>query len=234
MPEFWRRYFSDILYTGRHDERCMGIAMKQIRSGESVIDTQLSRGYESGSGFRDAFSRIMSAPPSKSKDLTILKATWLDSPLGPMLAIADDEFLYLLEFASRRGLEREIERLRSRTKSAIIPGRTKPIDSIETELTQYYAGTLNKFKTPLHLLGSPFQQEVWAELQKIPFGETRSYSDIAIGMNRPSSQRAVANANGANQLAIIIPCHRVIQANGEIGGYGGGVSRKQWLLNHEK
>ncbi len=214
--------------------RRMGIAMKQIRSGESVIDTQLSSGYESGSGFRDAFSRIMGAPPSKGKDITILKATWLDSPLGPMLSIADDEFLYLLEFVDRRGLEREIERLRSRTKSAIIPGRTKPIDSIEVELAQYYAGTLNEFKTPLHILGSPFQQEVWHELQKIPPGETRSYSDIAISMNRPSSQRAVANANGANQLAIIIPCHRVIQANGEIGGYGGGISRKQWLLNHEK
>ncbi len=214
--------------------RRMGIAMKQIRSGESVIDTQLSSGYESGSGFRDAFSRIMGAPPSKGKDLTILKATWLDSPIGPMLSIADDEFLYLLEFVDRRGLEREIERLRLRTKSAIIPGRTKPIDSIEAELAQYYAGTLNEFKTPLHLLGSPFQQEVWKELQKIPPGETRSYSDIAIAMNRPSSQRAVANANGANQLAIIIPCHRVIQANGEIGGYGGGISRKQWLLNHER
>ena len=101
-------------------------------------------------------------------------------------------------------------------------------------MVQYYAGTLKEFKTPLHLLGSPFQQEVWAELRRIPPGETRSYSDIATAMNRPSSQRAVANANGANQLAIVIPCHRVIQANGEIGGYGGGVSRKQWLLNHEK
>jgi AraC family transcriptional regulator of adaptative response/methylated-DNA-[protein]-cysteine methyltransferase len=170
----------------------------------------------------------------KGKDITILKATWLDSPLGPMLAIANDEFLYLLEFVERRGLEREIERLRAKTNSTIIRGRTKPIESIESELKQYYVGTLKEFKTPLHLLGSPFQQEVWAELQKIPPGETRSYSDIAIAIKRPSSQRAVANASGANQLAIIIPCHRVIQANGKIGGYAGGISRKQWLLNHER
>lgn len=214
--------------------RRMGLAMKQIRDGDAVIVAQLSTGYESGSGFRDAFSRIMGASPSKIGNGKVLKASWIDTLLGPMLAIGDEEALYLLEFVDRRGLEKEIERMRKKTKAAIIPGRTWPIDSIESELKKYFEGSLKTFKTPLFLLGSPFQKQVWEELKKIPPGTTRSYSDIAIAIGRPSAFRAVAQANGANQLAIIIPCHRVINSNGEIGGYAGGIARKKWLLYHEK
>lgn len=213
--------------------RRMGLAMKQIREGEAVIDAQLSSGYESSSGFRDAFSRIMGAPPSKMGQEKVLKAAWLDTLLGPMLAIADEGKLYLLEFVERRGLEREVERLRQRSRAAIVPGRTEPIDSIEKELALYFTGGLVRFKTPLFLMGSPFQKRVWEELQKIPPGETRSYSELAESIGRPTACRAVAQANGANQLAIIIPCHRVINRDGTIGGYGGGVMRKKWLLKHE-
>lgn len=213
--------------------RRMGLAMKQIREGEAVIEAQLSSGYESSSGFRDAFSRIMGAPPSKMGQEKVLKAAWLDTLLGPMLAIADEGKLYLLEFVERRGLEREVERLRQRSRAAIVPGRTEPIDSIEKELALYFTGGLVRFKTPLFLMGSPFQKRVWEELQKIPPGETRSYSELAESIGRPTACRAVAQANGANQLAIIIPCHRVINRDGTIGGYGGGVMRKKWLLKHE-
>lgn len=214
--------------------RRMGLAMKQIRAGESVINAQLATGYESSSGFRDAFSRIMGAAPTKLGQSNILKASWLDTPLGAMIAIADENALYLLEFVDRRGLEREVERLRWKTKSAIIPGHTKPMTSIETELKLYFDGTLREFKTPLLFLGSPFQKCVWEELRKIPIGETRSYADVAIAVGKSSAFRAVAQANGANQLAIIIPCHRVINKNESLGGYGGGLMRKEWLLNHEK
>ncbi len=151
-----------------------------------------------------------------------------------MLAIADEQALYLLEFVDRRGLEREIERMRHKLKAAIIPGRTPPIDSIEHELKAYFKGILQEFATPLAILGSAFQRRVWEELKKIPRGSTRSYLELARLIGRPSACRAVAQANGANQLAIIIPCHRVINSNGELGGYAGGLSRKQWLLNHEK
>jgi AraC family transcriptional regulator of adaptative response/methylated-DNA-[protein]-cysteine methyltransferase len=212
----------------------MGLAMKQIRAGEAVIEAQLSTGYESSSGFRDAFSRIMGAAPTLVGRSSILKASWLDTRLGPMVAIADEEALYLLEFVDRRGLEREVERLRQKTKSAIIPGYTEPIRSIESELSQYYEGELREFKTPILLLGSPFQKSVWEGLKKIPPGQTQSYSDIAATIGKPSAFRAVAQANGANQLAIVIPCHRVINTNGELGGYGGGLTRKKWLINHEK
>lgn len=213
--------------------RRMGLALKNIRAGQPVIDAQLSSGYDSSSGFRDAFSRIMGAAPTMLEDRHPLKASWLDTRLGPMIAIADEEALYLLEFVDRRGLEREIERLRQKRKSAIIPGTTDPIRSIEHELAQYFDGKLAEFQTPLHVSGSPFQKCVWNQLIKIPPGETRSYSDIAAAIGNPNSFRAVAQANGANQLALVIPCHRVINANGDLGGYGGGITRKQWLLNHE-
>jgi len=213
--------------------RRMGLAMKQIRAGDAVIEAQLSSGYESSSGFRDAFSRIMGAAPTKLGHTHFLKSSWLDTPLGPMLAIADEEMLYLLEFVDRRGLEREIERLRQKTKSAIMPGHTQPIDSIKKELEQYFRDGLTIFNTPLFLLGSPFQKQVWEALKKIPAGETQSYTDLAKTIGKPFACRAVAQANGANQFAIIIPCHRVINTNGELGGYGGGLMRKKWLLEHE-
>ncbi len=214
--------------------RRMGIALKHIREGSAVIDAQLSTGYESSSGFRDAFSRIMGAAPTLLGNHNILKASWLDTRLGPMIAIADEKELYLLEFVDRRGLEREVERLRLRTKSAIIPGYTEPIRSIEKELNAYFEGELMEFQTPLYMVGSPFQKEVWEQLKKIPPGHTASYADMAAAIGKPSAYRAVAQANGANQIAIVIPCHRAINSNGDLGGYGGGLTRKRWLLNHEK
>ncbi|MBL0941695.1 MAG: bifunctional transcriptional activator/DNA repair protein Ada [Alphaproteobacteria bacterium] len=214
--------------------RRMGLAIKQIKSGEAVIEAQLEAGYESGSGFREAFSRLMGVAPALLGDRTILKASWLDTKLGPMLAIADENILHLLEFVDRRGLERELERLRQRLKAAIIPGVTSPIHSIEKELKEYFEGSLREFNTPLMFFGSPFQMSVWQALNKIPYGETRSYLDIAATIGRPSAIRAAATANGANQFAIIIPCHRVINTNGDLGGYAGGLVRKKWLIDHEK
>lgn len=164
----------------------------------------------------------------------VLKASMIDTLLGPMIAISDDSSLYLLEFADRRGLEKEIERLRNRQKAVIIPGSTDPIAMIRQELGLYFSGKLKSFKTSLHLIGSDFQKKAWHALQQIPYGETRSYKSQAQITGNEKAYRAVANANGANQLAIIIPCHRIINHNGELGGYGGGKARKEWLIKHEK
>ena len=163
-----------------------------------------------------------------------LGSAQIETPLGAMLAIGNNEALYLLEFVDCRGLQGEVELIQKKTKCTIVPGYNNSIRSIENELDQYFGGKLADFKTPLILLGSPFQKLVWQELQKIPHGETRSYLQISFGLGKPRAFRAVAQANGANQLAIIIPCHRVINANGALGGYAGGVERKNWLLNHEK
>jgi AraC family transcriptional regulator of adaptative response/methylated-DNA-[protein]-cysteine methyltransferase len=212
--------------------RRLGSAFKSIRAGERVIDAQLDAGFESSSGFRDAFARIMGAPPARST--RALFAAWLDTPLGPMTAIADEHSLHLLEFVDRRGLEREIERLRHRQKAGIAPGRTAPIVQIEAELGEYFAGRSMTFETPLARAGSPFQNAVWDALLTIPPGETWSYAELARVVGNPKAVRAAGTANGCNQLAIVIPCHRVINANGELGGYAGGLPRKRWLLEHER
>ena len=229
--QFQRRFGMTFIEYAR--ARRLGLAMKQIKDGAAVIDAQVNAGYGSGSGFRDAFNRILGAVPSLAGQNHILEAAWIDTKLGPMIAIAGEDKLFLLEFVDRRGLEREIERLRVKAKAAIIPGRTEPIDQIEAELHQYFAGSLAEFKTPLYMLGSDFQKLTWEALLKIPYGETRSYSEIAASIGRPSAVRAVARANGANQFAIVIPCHRVIHADGDLAGYGGGLARKRWLIDHE-
>ena len=212
--------------------RRLGLALKEIQNGSSVIDAQVSAGYESGSGFRDAFASIVGAAPSAAEHQAVLESAIIETRLGSMLAIANDDALHLLEFANRRGLEREVERLRK--KATIVPGRTEPIDQIEAELQDYFAGRLTAFSTPVALIGTEFQRLVWQALCDIPCGETRSYAELAVEIGRPTAVRAVAQANGANQLAIIIPCHRIINADGKLGGYGGGLARKKWLIEHEQ
>ena len=166
--------------------------------------------------------------------MRILHRTAINTPLGKIIVLADDHVLYLLEFSDRRDLDKKIERLARSSNSTIISGRTHVIDSIEQELVAYGAGNLREFKTQINPLGTPFQIRVWQTLQKIPFGETRSYRDIATALGKPTAFRAVALANSANPLAIIIPCHRVINANGNLGGYAGGLTRKKWLLSAER
>jgi AraC family transcriptional regulator, regulatory protein of adaptative response / methylated-DNA-[protein]-cysteine methyltransferase len=213
--------------------RRLGAAFKAIRAGERVIMAQLDAGYESGSGFRDAFAKLMGAPPASSAARALF-AAWLDTPLGTMTAIGDEDALYLLEYADRRGLERQIARLRARAKAGIVPGRTAPIAQIEAELAAYFEGSSMRFETPLARLGSAFQNAVWDALLAIPPGQTRSYAQLAQAIGRPEAVRAAAQANGANPFAIAVPCHRVINADGTLCGYGGGLPRKHWLLEHER
>jgi AraC family transcriptional regulator of adaptative response/methylated-DNA-[protein]-cysteine methyltransferase len=163
-----------------------------------------------------------------------LFSAYFDSPRGQMIAVADNAALYLLEFVQRKGLEPEIERLKKRLGSEIVAGRTALIDQVEHEINAYFAGELQHFTVPFVLTGSPFQQSVWQALCTIPAGQTRSYQEIALQIGRPTASRAVARANSTNQLAVVVPCHRVINANGQLGGYAGGIATKQWLLQHEK
>ncbi len=168
--------------------------------------------------------------PSNEKNL---KTTWLETILGPMLVIADDTHLHLLEFLTRDRLEKEILKF---TKSGFDfqMGNSNAIESIRIELNDYFLGKIKKFKTSYHIQGTPFQKSVWSALSDIPYGETKSYREQAISLEKKTAYRAVANANGANMLALIIPCHRVIASDGTLGGYGGGLSIKQWLITHEK
>ena len=155
----------------------------------------------------------------------------LKTPLGDMIAIADHTHLHLLEFVDRKNIDAQIKKL---SDFQIIDGQNSVIESIQTELDDYFKGTLKIFKTPLKLYGSDFQQSVMGTLINVPYGETRAYKDQAIAINNPKASQAVGMANGRNQIAIVVPCHRVIGSNGSLTGYAGGLKRKEWLLTHER
>jgi len=214
--------------------RRAGRGMDTLVAGASVIDAQQAAGYASASGFRDAVARLLGDCPADLRGRELLKADWIETPIGSMLAVADAHALHLLEFFDRTALPTELKRLRVATRSTIAFGRTPVIDRIEAELRDYFAGTRHVFETPLALHGSVFTRMVWDELMTIAPGTTRSYAQIAASAGRHTAVRAVARANGANQLAIVIPCHRVIGADGSLTGYGGGLWRKDWLLRHER
>mgnify|MGYP001108929380 CR=1 FL=1 len=214
--------------------RRAGRGMDRLVAGASVVDSQQAAGYASGSGFRDAIVRLLGDCPADLRGRELLKADWIETPIGSMLAVADAHALHLLEFFDRTALPTELKRLRIATRSTITFGRTSVIDRIDAELRDYFAGTRHVFETPLGLHGSVFTRRVWDELMAIAPGTTRSYAQIAASAGRHTAVRAVARANGANQLAIVIPCHRVIGADGSLTGYGGGLWRKDWLLRHER
>jgi AraC family transcriptional regulator of adaptative response/methylated-DNA-[protein]-cysteine methyltransferase len=163
-----------------------------------------------------------------------MKKSSINTKLGSMVVVSDDRGLYLLEFHDKQALGKELQKLHKRTGIDIMPGRTEHIDSIEDELKSYFNGTLREFKTPLHISGTEFQKLVWKQLMRVPFGKTKSYMEQAEAIGKSKAYRAVANANAANQFCIIIPCHRIINSNGKLGGYAGGIERKQFLLDHEK
>ena len=162
-----------------------------------------------------------------------LAAAWIDTPLGGMVCVADRERLHLLEFIERRALSTEMRRLGKAAHGRIGLGRTAMTDRVETQLEAYFGKKNLGFDLSLAPGGTPFQRLVWAELMRIPPGVTISYSELARRIGRPEATRAVASANGANQIAVVIPCHRVVGAGGALTGYGGGLWRKQALLCHE-
>ncbi len=205
-----------------------------LEQGESVIEAQLSASYDSASGFRAAMARLLGLAPGSFRDDAPLRATPIDTPLGPMVAVCDAHSLHLLEFLDRKALASELKRLLKDTPGGLGCGRFTPHDQIEAELKSYFAGEKVRFGTPLTLHGGPFARGVWTALRKIPAGETRSYGQLAADLGRPTASRAVARANGQNQIAIVIPCHRVIGADGSLTGYGGGLHRKRALIALER
>lgn len=166
--------------------------------------------------------------------MTNFISSWLETPLGQMFAIADDQALYFLDFFDGKGFDRKITHACQQAAANLQPGSNVILTSLETQLTAYFNGELQQFNLPLAIKGSAFQQQVWNGLLTIPYGQTKSYKELAKLIGNPRASRAVGSANGANHFAVVIPCHRVIANNGGLGGYGGGLSRKEWLLVHER
>ena len=154
----------------------------------------------------------------------------ISTPLGEMLAVASPAGLCLLEFAGQQGLARELAQVQAARGAPVQPGASPILAQAGAELAEYFAGARQGFGVPLDLVGTAFQRAAWQALLAIPHGQTRSYAEQAAAIGQPRATRAVAAANGANKVSIIVPCHRVIGSDGSLTGYGGGLPRKRALL----
>ncbi|MBT4995195.1 MAG: methylated-DNA--[protein]-cysteine S-methyltransferase [Hellea sp.] len=183
-----------------------------------------------------SFNAINKKRVTPINDLTTnpLYIEWIPTPIGKMLAICDENHLYMLEFIARKNIHNGFQRLSQKYNRHIISGRTSITQRIEDELKLYFKKALKEFTTPLIFTGTKFQKKVWLNLTKIPAGRTCSYSELAAAVGNKKASRAVANSNANNILALVVPCHRVILQSRKIGGYAGGIEKKEWLLCHEK
>jgi AraC family transcriptional regulator of adaptative response/methylated-DNA-[protein]-cysteine methyltransferase len=212
----------------------LNTAFKKIQQGENIIETAYDSGFESLSGFSESFKNIFGVSPKNSKEQRIIDLKRIETPIGTMYAAAVDEGICMLEFTDRKMLETEFKDLAKSLNAIITLGENPHFKTLEKELKQYFEGKLTEFTVPLNPIGTDFQKSVWKILQKIPYGETWNYLQQAKTLGNVKKVRAVANANGMNKISIIIPCHRVIGSNGTLTGYGGGIWRKQKLLELEK
>jgi AraC family transcriptional regulator of adaptative response/methylated-DNA-[protein]-cysteine methyltransferase len=212
----------------------LGRALHDIRNGAAIDDVTLGSGYESHSGFRSAFARKFGGPPGKLRALAPLMLAWIESPLGPLVAAATETHLVLLEFTERRMLDAQFATLRRLYRRPIVPGDNAVLSLLKKEVAEYFDGKRDRFTVPIQFPGTPFQRRVWEGLRAIPFGKSISYEELARRIGEPRASRAVGHSNGLNRIAILVPCHRVVGKDGSLGGYGGGIWRKQALLELER
>jgi AraC family transcriptional regulator of adaptative response/methylated-DNA-[protein]-cysteine methyltransferase len=280
----WFKRHHGMTFHAYQRSRRLGLAIGQIRSGDDIMGTAYDHGYESLSGFHDAFAHLFGETPGESRKasggrnpgssrgdtgasdssdsgagasdssgsgsragdssesgvgatseggVTHVVITRVLTPLGPLVAGATEGGLCLLEFADRPMLETQIKKIRKFLNCAVTPGSNTHIEQVEAELAEYFAGKRTDFGVTLVVPGTDFQKQVWDSLGQIPYGETRSYEEIARAIDNPKAMRAVGRANGANRIPIVIPCHRVVRADGSLGGYGGELWRKRFLLKLE-
>ncbi|HAP96455.1 MAG TPA: XRE family transcriptional regulator [Chryseobacterium sp.] len=209
-------------------------AFKKLQQGENVLDVALENGYESLSGFNDSFKNVFGVSPKNSKMEKIVDLKRIETPLGTMIACANENGICMLEFSDRKALPTELKEISKHFDANIVQGENPHFKTLKKELEEYFERKRFDFTVPLAPVGTDFQKNVWEILRTIPYGTTRSYQQQADILGNPKAVRAVANANGLNKISIIIPCHRVIGTNGRLTGYSGGIWRKQKLLELEK
>lgn len=235
-PRTVRRWFKKhhgMTFHAYQRARRLTKALGALGEGADLTQTAFENGYESLSGFHHAIRQITGRSASQSRTATVVRLSRATTPLGPMLLGTTDDGVCLLEFTDRPMLETQLRRLAERLDAVYVPGTDAVGQQLKTELGEYFEGTRQSFDVPLTMPGTPFRQRAWQALLDIPYGETRSYAEQAQMIGKPTAVRAVAQANGDNRIAIVIPCHRVIGADGTLTGYGGGLWRKRYLLDHE-
>ena len=236
-PEVVRRWFKQHYKMTFHAYQRMyriNNAFLELKEGKKATNTAFQSGYESLSGFGYTYKKILGKSPAKSSDQNVILINRVTTPLGPMFICATNEGVCLLEFVDRKMLETELKDIQKLLKATIIAGENKHIKKMKKELTEYFDGSRKYFDVALDSPGTAFQKSAWNALHEIPYGQTATYGEQAAKINKPTATRAVATANGMNRISIVIPCHRVIGKNGQLTGYGGGLERKRWLLDHER
>lgn len=234
-PERVRRWFLQnhgMTFQAFQRMQRVNVALQELKSGRTATDVAFDSGYESLSGFGYTCKKLTGHAPSESRQVILIHR--FTTPLGPMFVCATERGVCLLEFVDRRMLETEFSDLQRLLKARIMAGENRHTRQMEAEMGEYFAGTRQQFEVTLDMPGSEFQRTVWEALQAVPFGETSHYQALAKQIDKPAAVRAVAGANGANRVAIVIPCHRIIGKDGSLTGYGGGIARKAWLIAHEK
>ena len=236
-PEVVRRWFKNNYgMTFQTYQRMYRInnAFQELKQGKNATHTAFDTSYESLSGFGYTFKKLIGKSPKQIKDKNIILINRLTTPLGPMFICATDNGICLLEFVDRRMLETEFKDLQKLLNANIISGENEHIKQVKKEIKEYFEGTRKTFDTKIETPGTDFQVSVWKCLQEIDYGTTTTYQIQAEKINNPKAIRAVASANGYNRISIIVPCHRVIGKDGKMTGYGGGIERKKWLIEHER
>jgi len=234
-PERVRRWFLQnhgITFQAFQRMQRVNVALQELKAGRTTIDVAFDSGYESLSGFGYTCKKLTGSAPSESRQVILIHR--FTTPLGPMFVCATERGVCLLEFVDRRMLETEFSDLQRLFKANIIAGENNHTRQTEKEIGEYFVGHRRTFDLALDSPGSEFQHTVWEGLRSVSFGETGNYQSLAADIGKPTAVRAVAAANGANRVAIVIPCHRIIGKDGSMTGYGGGIARKAWLIAHEK
>ncbi|MBP2198726.1 bifunctional transcriptional activator/DNA repair enzyme AdaA [Pantoea cypripedii] len=227
-PERVRRWFLQhhgITFQAFQRMQRVNIALQELKSGRAATDVALDSGYESLSGFGYTYKRLTGAAPTQTTQVILIHR--FTTTLGPMFVCTTDQGVCLLEFTDHRLLETEFRDIQRLLNAKIVTGENRHTRQTVKEISEYFAGTRQQFDLILDIQGSDFQRSVWQELRAIPYGQTSRYQDISLILNKPAAVRAVAAANAANRIAIVIPCHRII-------GKDGGISRKEWLIEHER
>lgn len=232
-PDALRRWFKQHYRTTFHAYQRMrriSAAAGAMARG-SIADSAFEAGWQSLSGFAYSYRKYLGDTPVNAHPPIVSHR--FRTPLGDMLACATEQGLCLLEFVGSRRIAREQQDLSRLLGRRFLFGENRHTEQAEREVGEYFQGVRRQFGVALHTPASVFQQTVWDALRGIPYGETTHYQALAARIGQPSAVRAVAAANGANRVSLIIPCHRVIGKDGSLTGYGGGLQRKQWLLEHE-
>ena len=236
-PDIVRRWFGShygMTFQAYQRMSRVNMALQELKAGRSATDTAFDSGYESLSGFGYTFKKMLGEPPKDSASTKVILIHRFTTPIGPMFVCATEQGVCLLEFVDRRMLETEFSDLQRLLNAKIIAGENEHIRQAQREIEEYFNGERQHFSVILHTPGNEFQLSVWRLLQTVPYGSTTNYQALATELSYPATARKVMSANGYNRVAILVPCHRIVGADGSLTGYGGGLARKQWLIEHER